>query len=334
MTQTLAAPLAPGSQESFGLVAIPVAALLPGGTLRASLYLDGGDGNPPILYCERDHPITGNVAERLLSREIRTLYIPKVEYPYYQQYLRENLEAFLDDDRHSPSRRLQFLVEAARDVFFEALTKGDIDRVVREASRFGARLVGLSGDCDLTAYDVFGLLRHDDTAVTHATNVAVYGVLLAERLGIRRAPALEEIAVGSLLHDIGKRVISPAVLSKTGPLTHDDRRIVKRHPQVGFEDLCRRDDLTWGQLMMVYQHHERMDGRGYPMQLDKDEIHAMARICSVADVFDALSSERPFRRALPLSEALGFLTRQAGRGLDKEMVQCWRAAMTPRGCNR
>ncbi len=91
-----------------------------------------------------------------------------------------------------------------------------------------------------------------------------------------------------------------------------------------------REDLSWGQLMMVYQHHERMDGKGYPVQSVDDEIHEWARICAVADVFHALTSKQPYRKASPITEALGFIEEQSGTHFGAEIVECWVRLMTPR----
>ena len=98
---------------------------------------------------------------------------------------------------------------------------------------------------------------------------------------------------------------------------------MQEHPAVGFKELCRREDLTWGQLMMVYSHHERCDGRGYPVGLVRSEIHEYARLCAIADVYEAICRDRPYRRASRRRDALEYLDRQAGRGFDEEMMRCW-----------
>ncbi len=126
-----------------------------------------------------------------------------------------------------------------------------------------------------------------------------------------------------MLHDLGKRHVPPAILNKPERLTPDERSIVRQHVDAGFEELCMRDDVEWSQLAMVYQHHERLNGRGYPVGLVLDEIHPWARICAIADVFDALTSARPYRRADPLDDVLEYLQDRAGTDFDREMVRCW-----------
>ena len=131
------------------------------------------------------------------------------------------------------------------------------------------------------------------------------------------------MAAGALLHDIGKRHIPSHVLNKPGKLTDDEWELVREHPTSGFRELAGRTDLSWPQLMMVYQHHERLDGSGYPAGILGDEMHPWARICAVVDVFDALTCHRSYRRPVPASEVCNYLNKYAGLWFDAEAVACW-----------
>jgi HD-GYP domain-containing protein (c-di-GMP phosphodiesterase class II) len=107
-----------------------------------------------------------------------------------------------------------------------------------------------------------------------------------------------------------------------GRWTAEEREQVERHPQASYEALlpC---GLSRGQLMMAYQHHERIDGGGYPVGVMDDEIHPWAKIVAIADRFDALSTGRAYRRGLELPQAIAQLELEAQGGLDAEMTQCW-----------
>ena len=98
-----------------------------------------------------------------------------------------------------------------------------------------------------------------------------------------------------------------------------------RYPTTGFAKLCSREDLSYAQLMMVYQHHERLDGTGYPVGVTGEEIHDWARLCSVADVFEALTSNRPYRAGMSISKAFSIMDPGADTTFDKEMLECWKA---------
>ena len=170
--------------------------------------------------------------------------------------------------------------------------------------------------------DMFDLVARDLSAFTHATNVSTYSLMLAARLGITSKKELIEIASGGLLHDIGKGQIPPRILNKPGQLTPEERELMRQHPKLGFEALCREPRISWGPLMMVYQHHERLDGTGYPVCLLADDIHPWGMVCAVADVFDAMTVDRPYRKALPVDQAVRFLKERGGRSFDKEIVKC------------
>jgi HD-GYP domain-containing protein (c-di-GMP phosphodiesterase class II) len=236
--------------------------------------------------------------------------------------LREHLEQWLRDDSLPLSMRAGALNEVLRDVLSESFAEGKADPIVAVARAMGAHAVQLLASVPVTFGDFIRVLYHDYATFTHSANVCYYSVLLASALGMKERE-LMEIAVGGLLHDLGKLQIDSRILLKEGSLEERERRQIRKHPSSGFQQLCRRDDISQGQLMMVYQHHERIDGRGYPVGVAGEEIHPWARLCTVADVFEALTSNRPYRRALSLEGALQIMTKTSGQAFDPEMLKCW-----------
>jgi HD-GYP domain-containing protein (c-di-GMP phosphodiesterase class II) len=122
-----------------------------------------------------------------------------------------------------------------------------------------------------------------------------------------------------LLHDIGKIGIPEAVLRKPGSLTAEEWTLMRRHPVIGAQIVAPFEFFTAG-ATIIRHHHERVDGTGYPDGLAGDTIPLGARIVAVADVYDALTSDRPYRAALSRDDALGMLRAQAGHGLDAAIV--------------
>ena len=172
------------------------------------------------------------------------------------------------------------------------------------------------------------VLHFDYSTFTHSANVAYYTLILASTLGITDRAVLRKIGIGALLHDIGKLGIPEKILLKPGRLAPEEWNVLRSHPAKGLMALREQDQLEFGQLMMVYQHHERIDGTGYPVRLVGDEIHEWARICAVADVYEALTSNRPYRRALPAVEAFEVIEKGEGSGLEPEFLQCWKQTIT------
>ena len=184
-------------------------------------------------------------------------------------------------------------------------------------------LVSVVGTDSVVLSDLFSLMEHNYSAYAHATNVASYSVALAYQLGIHERSELIEVCAAALLHDVGKRHVPSDWLNAPQRLNGRKLDAIRDHPRAGFDDLCRREELSWGQLMIVYQHHEHVDGSGYPVGALQGEIHEWARVCAVADAFDKHTSHQPARGAKPVDKALDVLLSQAGTQYDKEIVDCW-----------
>ncbi len=152
----------------------------------------------------------------------------------------------------------------------------------------------------------------------HSERVGACSRALGAALGLPTADA-EAIAQAGLLHDIGKIGVPEAVLRKAGPLTESEWSVMRRHPLVGAQIVAPFDFLASGALI-IRHHHERWDGSGYPDGLSGEAIPLGARIVAVADVYDALTSARPYRPALPVSQARARLVAEAGATLDARVV--------------
>ena len=155
----------------------------------------------------------------------------------------------------------------------------------------------------------------------HFWRVSQYSRLLGERIGLPPA-ALGVVAVGGFLHDLGKIAVPDAVLGKRGPLTGDERAVVQAHPGIG-AGLVARHPLGPLVIDAVRHHHERIDGNGYPDRLRGGEIPSEARIVSIADAFDAITSTRPYRAAMPVEHALGTIHDEGGRQFDGELAEAF-----------
>ena len=305
------------------LLEIPVATLRPVDAAGFDLYLVNGAAAKPKLYRGRDYPIEQSDIERLGAAGIQTLYLSRSDRARYDRYLRSHLDELLADETIVPSVRYHTLLHCARSQVQEAVSTLNMDRAVDLSHDVGQHVVQLICTSDFLPGHLLRLARHDASTFSHLINVATYCVALAKQFGISGRKDLESLATGALLHDIGKRSIPTTILNKPGSLTSAEKRVVQRHPQIGFEELAFHRDLQWGQLMMVYQHHESVDGSGYPVHVTEREIHYQARLCAVVDVFDALTCDRPYRRRLQTRDALELLESQSGKKFDKEMVRCW-----------
>lgn len=154
----------------------------------------------------------------------------------------------------------------------------------------------------------------------HSSRVSKIAKTIAKRMGSSKQE-LADIENAALLHDIGKIGIMDRILNK-GKLTEHEFDIIKRHPEIG-ENIIKPVGSLTQLCAIVRHHHERFDGKGYPDSLSKDEIPKAARILAVADAFDAMTSNRPYRKALSFGKAISELNRNAGQQFDREVVRCF-----------
>jgi putative nucleotidyltransferase with HDIG domain len=153
----------------------------------------------------------------------------------------------------------------------------------------------------------------------HSQRVSDYAVLISEEIGLDES-LTNDIRIGSLLHDIGKIGIPDSILLKEGKLTDKEFEIIKQHPTTGMSILSQVEALK-SMLPAISEHHERLDGSGYPAELDARNISLMGRIVAVADVFDAMTSDRPYRPAYSVSDVLLYLQENSGVLFDPTCVK-------------
>ena len=162
----------------------------------------------------------------------------------------------------------------------------------------------------------------------HSTRAAMYACAIADAAGVE-AGELIWYRIGALLHDVGKSVIPPHILCKPGALTTSERRVVERHPVIG-ADMISAVDWPFDVGLVVLHHHERWDGGGYPHGLSREAIPFPARVMAIADVFDALTSERPYRPAYSPRQALAIMMADAEGAFDPALFDLFRTMMMPR----
>lgn len=155
----------------------------------------------------------------------------------------------------------------------------------------------------------------------HSYRVALTAVRIGQALHLS-ADDLRALAIGGLMHDVGKIEVPDSILNKPGRLTQEERRTIEQHPEAGYR-LCRNVGIMPKELEIVRYHHERWDGGGYPMGLSGGNIPKLARILAIADVYDALTSTRSYRGAHTHESAYRIILDESGAAFDPEIVAVW-----------
>lgn len=159
----------------------------------------------------------------------------------------------------------------------------------------------------------------DDYTFSHSVNVCIYSLVIGIGLGYSEEK-LRELGVGSMLHDIGKVKVPQQIIQKPGRLTKDEFEEIKRHTWYGYEILKDTKGISMTASYIALGHHERIDGSGYPCRQKDRNIHKAARIVAVSDVYDALTSDRVYRKKLMHHEVIDYITSLKARHFDPDIV--------------
>lgn len=172
------------------------------------------------------------------------------------------------------------------------------------------------------------LKMFDDYTYYHSVNVAVISIVMGISLGLSRKD-LYNLGLGALLHDIGKVFVPKDILNKEGKLTDEEYTEVMSHSEKGYQYLKEKWNIPLKSYLAVLYHHEKYDGTGYPKGKKRDDIQLFGRIIAIADVYDALISDRPYRKAVLPSDAVEYIMGGCGVFFDPELVQIFVKKVAP-----
>lgn len=231
----------------------------------------------------------------------------------------------------SPLVRLE-AVHSVRQIYDNFLTKttaDDIMEMKRHQFRDSPIISKLMQSAEKLSDEVFlnsnamvemvSIKSLDNYLYEHAVNVAVLSMLLGMDLHLKEEE-LGKLVLAALLMDIGSHFVDTDILNTPGPLTPEQMSEVQKHPATSHEYLTKKTQLPASVRHLILQHHERMDGSGYPSGTKGNDIHPLARILAIADTYDALTSDRPHRPGYSPNEALEMIMGSAGRQFDFTMV--------------
>ncbi len=239
----------------------------------------------------------------------------------YQQLGVTGLLAFMAPPLMMRLAMKQYIDRTTRSVAMLRHKNEQLLKANREILSMSARLKE-TYDATLEALAA-ALDARDSETGGHSSRVTVYTMDMARELGIEeRSDEWLDIERASLLHDVGKIGVSDAILNKPGPLTSEEWQQMRKHPAIGY-DMLKDVKFLSTAAEIVFAHHERFDGKGYPVGLKGEDVPLGARVFAVADAFDAMTSNRPYRRALSVDKATEEIVSNSGTQFDPEVVEAF-----------
>ena len=253
--------------------------------------------------------------------ELTASYINKLnEYGFSGVYI---------EDEQSKDIYIEATIpEKLRQEGFKCVQENDIDRCAEIAQQIVENLLSRKNVC----LDMTDLRSYDDYTYAHSVNVAVLCCVIGMGMGMSERD-LNYLVTAALLHDLGKLAIPKEILNKPGRLTPDEYQLMKTHSTRSYQLLSKRWNISAHIKQTVLLHHENVDGSGYPQGLMGDEQSLSVRIVHVADVYDALTSRRPYKKPYSPYEAVEYLMGACGIMFDKNVVEVFmeRVPLFPRG---
>lgn len=290
---------------------------------RLPLYIFYPIRKRMVLFKQAGEAVSRSQLDELMRGGCRTLYVPREYLNQTHEYITEKLFDVVADPSLSSddkSRQFHSLADKVMKNLFEA--SADPETFVSTAKLVSDSLAHLIISEPDSVFLLSRLRAYDYATYSHSLNVCVLGVGLYRRLNPYTSDeTVKDLTRGMLLHDIGKCDVPSELTNKRGPLSLEEWGIMQNHTVKGYERLAIDKQLSEDARTVALLHHEAMDGSGYPFGRTGDAIPYTSRICKVVDVYDALTSRRSYKDALPPYETLRLMINEMKEKMDQNILR-------------
>ncbi|MDL2232046.1 HD-GYP domain-containing protein [Ruminococcaceae bacterium OttesenSCG-928-L11] len=290
------------------------------------IYRDSENGIPLVV---KHTALTDFMISELMRYNIKFVYIDDVLTKQRFERMRQSTQRQIYVPKPKPIITTELRNTAVGDVkgLFESIRINPEDihssaRIIRQLDSVVDRLVDSLTSNANTVVNINNLKSYDDYTYHHSLSVAVLSIAVGQYLNLGREE-LRALGTSAILHDIGKTAVPIEIINKTSKLSNEEFDIIKTHSPEGYEYLLKTMIGDENICAGVLSHHEKMDGSGYPNKEAGNHIHLWAKIISVADVYDALTSNRPYRMPMQPSEAVEYIMGGIDTSFDYDVVQAF-----------
>lgn len=262
-------------------------------------------GQPtPVLLAGRETSISD--LRSILAAKTGTiglLYIKKEASPFFQRSMEDSLHQIIADQQTPLPKKSEIVYSCAKNVLQDVFTNPRSGENLARTEKVANNMVDLILTNERSILNLLSLGTHDYYTFTHCVNVAVFGLGLWLKIGRGNDFDLRDFTLGCILHDVGKTLVPEEILRKPGRLDAREFAEIQKHPQHGY-DLMKESLSSPVSLDVILHHHEKVGGNGYPHGLRGDNISDHAKVAAIADVYDALTTNRPYCSARPPFNAI------------------------------
>ncbi len=273
-----------------------------------------------ILYKDRNFNLTKIDINRLKDKGIKSVYIHKKEKKSFKTYIEENIDRLLDSDNVDIKKKSEALFNSTVNVIEDIFKNPRSGKSIKRSKKLISNSVDFIMSEPEAFVNLLKIKKYDYYTYTHSVNVCIFLISLAQEMGVNDQKTLKEIGEGGLLHDLGKSMISPKIINKQGKLTDKEWEIMKNHPAYGvkiIKDSGR--EISPISLSIIGQHHEKLDGRGYPLGLNSSELSSFVKMSTIVDIYDAVTTNRSYSKARTPFEGIEILLKNKN-SLDNKIL--------------
>lgn len=270
-----------------------------------------------ILYLRAGDSIADAKIKLLHARDTgNSFFVKNEDKQAYRDWVREDMNSTL----LNPFEKAQILRESSIAILEDLFQEENVGKAIEEARPIVKDFLDLmENEPESMAY-LISLSGHDFYTYNHSLDVSIYSLGLGSAMTFDRK-TMEELAIGSLFHDIGKRNVQLEILCKKGGLTENEWVQMRMHPQFGLMILNENKNISDAVKAACFEHHESWSGNGYPQQIGGHEIHPFARIIAITDTFDAMTTQRSYNVPMTPTDAVAMITQKLKERYDPEMLK-------------
>jgi len=272
-----------------------------------------------VLYKNRNLKLGYDDVKRLYDNDFKNFYIHNKDVKNFRNYLEMNIGDMLKSEDIPVEKKAEMLFESTVNVVEDIFKNPRSGEAIQRSKEMVGHTVNFIVSAPEAFVNLLKIRRYDYYTFTHSVNVCTFLVSLAQKFGIYDPNVLKEVGEGGLLHDLGKSMISSEIINKNGKLNKAEFEEIRKHPEYGVKIAKETRDITDISLAIIGQHHEKITGRGYPLGLNGSELNIYARMASIVDVYDAITTTRSYSTAKSPVEAVQFLLSHSDE-FDKKIL--------------